>query len=62
MLQTRVGDCPYCGEAIEMVIDSSIPQQDYIEDCFVCCRPIHVLVDASDPEQPSMQLLHEDDG
>ncbi|MAF82936.1 MAG: CPXCG motif-containing cysteine-rich protein [Gammaproteobacteria bacterium] len=35
--------CPYCGEAITLVVDLSIPEQDYIEDCFVCCRPIRVI-------------------
>lgn len=38
--------CPYCGEMIEVLIDCSLEQQDYIEDCQVCCRPItfNVLV------------------
>jgi len=35
-------DCPYCGEMITLVVDLSVPEQDYIEDCFVCCRPIHI--------------------
>ncbi len=34
--------CPYCGEPIELVIDSSAGEQVYIEDCQVCCRPIDV--------------------
>ena len=32
--------CPYCGEAIEIVIDPSAGSQEYVEDCEVCCRPI----------------------
>ena len=32
--------CPYCGEVITVLIDNSVPQQQYIEDCQVCCRPI----------------------
>ncbi len=35
-------DCPYCGESITLVVDLSVPEQEYIEDCFVCCRPIRV--------------------
>lgn len=35
-------DCPYCGESIEMALDPSAGDQDYIEDCQVCCRPIQV--------------------
>jgi len=36
--------CPYCGESIELLIDLSVPQQNYTEDCQVCCRPIIVNV------------------
>ena len=32
--------CPYCGEEIGIVVDVSVPEQEYVEDCFVCCRPI----------------------
>ena len=39
--------CPYCGETITILVDDSLPEQEYIEDCQVCCRPIvlHVAVD-----------------
>ena len=39
--------CPYCGETISILVDDSLPEQEYIEDCQVCCRPIvfHVMVD-----------------
>jgi len=43
-------DCPYCGEPNELVIDTSIPQQSYVEDCFVCCRPIQLRVSLLDGE------------
>jgi len=36
--------CPYCGESIGLLIDLSVPQQNYVEDCQVCCRPIVVTV------------------
>jgi len=39
--------CPYCGEAIDVLIDTSVPQQDYIEDCQVCCAPINFAVTAN---------------
>jgi hypothetical protein len=32
--------CPYCGETITVLIDTSLDEQSYIEDCQVCCRPI----------------------
>ena len=34
--------CPYCGERISMVLDTSVKGQTYVEDCEVCCRPIEV--------------------
>jgi hypothetical protein len=42
MLGTELKDiiCPYCGESIEIVVDTSVANQEYIEDCQVCCRPI----------------------
>ncbi len=40
--------CPYCGEAIEVLIDPQEAGQQYIEDCQVCCKPItfNVAVDS----------------
>ena len=32
--------CPYCGETITILVDNSLPEQEYVEDCQVCCRPI----------------------
>ncbi len=32
--------CPYCGETITILVDDSLPEQQYVEDCHVCCRPI----------------------
>ena len=47
MLDTQKAHCPYCGELIELVIDTSQEQQEYIEDCSVCCRPISVTISVS---------------
>ena len=41
LLQERKVQCPYCGEMIDVLIDDSVPHQNYIEDCQVCCRPIN---------------------
>ncbi|MBU2676591.1 MAG: CPXCG motif-containing cysteine-rich protein [Gammaproteobacteria bacterium] len=43
-LEDRTIHCPYCGEGIDVLIDHSVPQQNYIEDCQVCCRPINFSV------------------
>jgi len=39
-LQEKTVSCPYCGERIDVLLDPSVPHQNYIEDCQVCCRPI----------------------
>ena len=36
--------CPYCGEGITILVDQSLPDQEYVEDCQVCCRPIVLRV------------------
>jgi transcription elongation factor Elf1 len=42
--------CPYCGERISMVLDTSLAGQTYIEDCEVCCRPIEVRYSVTNDE------------
>ena len=44
LLQTSTIDCPYCGEAIEIVVDTTVPEQSYVEDCPVCCQPMLLQV------------------
>jgi hypothetical protein len=43
-LDYQLLQCPYCGEQIEITIDSSAGDQQYIEDCSVCCRPIELTL------------------
>lgn len=42
-LQQQTIGCPYCGEPIDILLDTSEPNQEYIEDCSVCCRPITMV-------------------
>ena len=42
--------CPYCWETISMLLDTSLPEQCYIEDCEVCCNPIEIRVKISEGE------------
>lgn len=39
--------CPYCWESLDISVDPSVPEQEYVEDCQVCCQPIliHVIFD-----------------
>lgn len=50
--------CPYCGESIELLIDSSVDEQEYVEDCQVCCRPVVVFA-IIDGEQLRVELYQE---
>ena len=36
--------CPFCAESISISVDTTIPEQNYIEDCSVCCQPIQVNI------------------
>jgi len=60
-LQTHSIDCPYCGEIIEIDIDCSEFNQNYIEDCFVCCRPINITVDIDFDNQVHVRTTHENE-
>jgi hypothetical protein len=43
LLETAHIACPYCGEHIEIMVDSSQSSQEYVEDCQVCCSPINIM-------------------
>lgn len=58
---TATVDCPYCGEAIDVLVDTSVDHQQYIEDCSVCCRPIVFTVTADDGELLSVEVRSEDE-
>ncbi|MBP0903156.1 CPXCG motif-containing cysteine-rich protein [Mariniflexile gromovii] len=48
--------CPYCWEAISMILDNSVSKQVYIEDCEVCCNPIQVSVQFCNSELVHFQV------
>jgi hypothetical protein len=64
-IETSKVQCPYCGEKIEILVDSSVASQgcieSYIEDCQVCCRPISVEVSLGSMGSVSVMLFREDD-
>lgn len=54
--------CPYCGEPIDVAVDDSAGDQDYIEDCQVCCRPIAISVRLDDTDgEPRVRARREDE-
>ena len=60
-VETRAASCPYCGEPIELVVDTSVAEQSYVEDCEVCCRPIVVRVAASDDDESTVRVARENE-
>lgn len=60
-LQTAFIQCPYCWEHIEVIVDCSVPHQEYVEDCSVCCKPIIITVESSLGEVVSIEGRGEDD-
>ncbi|HKJ76296.1 MAG TPA: CPXCG motif-containing cysteine-rich protein [Gammaproteobacteria bacterium] len=52
-------ECPYCGEPVEVVVDTSVPLQEYTEDCPVCCRPMVLTVEIADA--PRVTARREED-
>jgi hypothetical protein len=54
-------DCPYCGETLNVLIDSSELGQQYIEDCQVCCRPIIFSLNSDEDGQVVATVRSEDE-
>ena len=61
MLDTRDVECPYCGEMIELVLDTSAGAQRYVEDCPVCCRPITVELSVDTGGEAVVRVQSQDD-
>ncbi len=53
--------CPYCGEAIDVLIDDSASGQDYFEDCSVCCRPIRFQTNIDFAGDCQLTVLRDDE-
>lgn len=60
LLETLI-NCPYCGETIDLGIDSSQADQQLIEDCSVCCRPIHLHIRCSPGELEAIEARREEE-
>jgi C4-type Zn-finger protein len=60
LLETTVS-CPYCGERLDVLLDPSVPHQDYIEDCQVCCRPVIFDVTVADGGEVSVFVRSENE-
>jgi hypothetical protein len=50
MDETTVVTCPYCGEAIELYVESDA-RGSFVQDCEVCCNPWLVRVEFDEGER-----------
>lgn len=46
--EEREVTCPYCWQAITVLLDTSAESQTFVEDCRVCCQPIQFSYSAQD--------------
>ena len=53
--------CPYCFEAITVLIDPSVESQSYTEDCQVCCHPIVFSVSVTSESEAEVRVVREND-
>src|SRR6186997_2271568 len=45
VLEMESIQCPFCGQAFELAIDTSVASQRFTTDCEVCCRPFEVAAE-----------------
>jgi len=60
-LDSVVVQCPYCWEMLDISVDPSVPDQEYVEDCQVCCQPIVVHVVLDEHLVPTVNVRAEND-
>jgi hypothetical protein len=60
-VQTANLQCPYCWEQIEIVVDCTVIEQEYVEDCGVCCSPVVISVTASGDGEVLVEARMEND-
>jgi transposase-like protein len=56
MEQTETILCPFCGQPMELVIDTTVPHQRFTTDCEVCCRPFEVTAECEPGEIVSLDV------
>jgi hypothetical protein len=40
--------CPWCGERLDVRVDLSAGEREYVDDCEVCCRPMELAVEVDE--------------
>ncbi|OZB14464.1 MAG: hypothetical protein B7X58_07870 [Marinobacter sp. 34-60-7] len=60
-LDSVLVQCPYCWETLDISVDPSVPDQEYVEDCHVCCQPIVLTVSFDDDLVPTVEARPENE-
>jgi hypothetical protein len=42
--------CPFCGQSIQITVDTSAGNQVFVADCEVCCRPMQITAECTTGE------------
>ncbi|WP_100639978.1 CPXCG motif-containing cysteine-rich protein [Marinobacter salexigens] len=53
--------CPYCWETLDISVDPSVAEQEYVEDCQVCCQPILLRIAFDDNLTPHVDAHAENE-
>jgi Cysteine-rich CPXCG len=56
MQESEKIQCPYCGQAFELAVDTSEAAQQFTVDCEVCCRPMEVFLQCEDGEILNLEI------
>jgi hypothetical protein len=54
-------DCPYCGESLDVLVDTSSGPQQYYEDCSVCCAPILFILSEDETGEVIIDIKRQDE-
>ncbi|MGC8121680.1 CPXCG motif-containing cysteine-rich protein [Marinobacter sp. VGCF2001] len=60
-LESVLVQCPYCWETLEISVDPSVSEQEYVEDCQVCCQPIVLTLQLEDGQVSSVEARPENE-
>ncbi len=58
LLQSHTVTCPTCWETVQLTLDLSVDEQEFVEDCQVCCNPMTIMVRSHDGELSSVDVEH----
>jgi hypothetical protein len=61
LMEERIVQCPYCGEYIDLQIDTTAGNQMYVEECHVCCQPILMDVAIMDNGMAAVSAMRENE-